>query len=119
MIGSVPSVLLIASGCSDWFGQDDTVKVSNRTDDEERITIRFIDQNDESVVDNNDLTIGPEGEEQYTVSLERAGHESSHYAVRVTTGSGLSQTHDLGEGVFYIMYVNLKNDGLEVYHTTR
>lgn len=119
MIGSAPSVLLLASGCSDWFSQDDTVKVSNRTDDEERITIRFVDRNDESVVDENELTIGPEEEEQYKVSLERAGHESSHYAVRVTTGSGLSETHDLGEGVFYILYVNLKDDGLEVNHTTR
>lgn len=119
LIGSVPSVLLLASGCSDWFSQDDTVKVSNKTDDEERITIRFVDRNDEPVVDENELTIGPRGEKQYKVNLEKSGHESSHYAVRVTTGSGLSETHDLGEGVFYILYVNLKDDGLEVYHTTR
>jgi len=111
--------LLCSSGCLETFGRDDTVEVSNESNEKHAVTIRFVDENTDSVVSERELTLRPGEEEQYKVHLPEAGHESSHYVVTAATESGLEKTHDLGEGVFYVLYVTLGSDGLEVLQTIR
>ena len=109
--------LLFSSGCLGTFSRDDTVEVSNESNEKRALTVRFTDRNTDSVVSEREMTLSPGEEKQYKVHLPEAGHESSHYVVTATTESGLRKTHDLGEGVFYILYVTLDSGGLEFLQT--
>lgn len=114
---SVP--LFVSAGCLGLFDRDDTVKVTNERDEEHAVTVRFVDENAGSIVSERELTLRSGAEAQYKVELPNAGHESQRYAAEISTESGLRETHDLGEGVFYILYVNLEEDGIRAFHTVR
>ncbi|WP_135823437.1 hypothetical protein [Halorussus ruber] len=107
------------AGCLGQLDRDDTVEVSNESDQTHTLTVRFTDENTGSVVSERTLTLKSGAERRYEVTLPDAGDESSHYALTVTTESGLRKIHDLGEGVFYVLYVTVDSDGLRVLQTTR
>lgn len=108
-----------SSGCLEMFGRDDTVKVSNESDESHTLTLRFVDRTVGSVVSEREMTLQPDAEKRYKVHLSNAGHESSHYVVTATTESGLRRNYDLGEGVFYTMDVTITAEGVEISHTIR
>lgn len=115
LVKSLP--VLLTTGCLGMFGRDDTVEVSNENDEKQAVTIRFVDETTNTVVSERKMTLRPGAEKQYKVHLAKAGHESSHYVVTVTTESGLRKTHDMGEGVFYILYVTVESDGIDFLRT--
>lgn len=111
--------VFLTTGCLETLTRDNTIEVSNETDRKHSLILQFVDDTTDSVVSENEITLGPGAKEQFKVQLPDAGHESSQYSVIASTESGLRKTYDLGEGVFYTMDVTIAPDGIDISHTIR